>query len=101
MESHAQFEIRSYAKIIGNEIVSRWCPIAWEAFRDYRMNSLSFSVQEIEVLKKLYSGNKDEAVKLADSFGWLKIIDKRFAKNIERMEFEEKLEILGINKPWE
>lgn len=101
MESHAQFEIRSYANIIGNEIVSRWCPIAWEAFQDYRMNSLSFSVQEIEVLKKLYSGNKEEAVKLADSFGWLKIIDKRFAKNIERMEFEEKLEILGIDKPWE
>ncbi len=101
MESHAQFEIRSYANIIGNEIVSRWCPIAWEAFKDYRMNSLSFSVQEIEVLKKLYSGNKEEAVKLADSFGWLKIIDKRFAKNIERMEFEEKLDILGIDKPWE
>lgn len=101
MESHAQFEIRSYANIIGNEIVSRWCPIAWEAFQDYRMNSLSFSVQEIEVLKKLYSGNKEEAVKLADSFGWLKIIDKRFVKNIERMEFEEKLEILGIDKPWE
>ncbi len=101
MESHAQFEIRCYANIIGNEIVSRWCPIAWEAFQDYRMNSLSFSVQEIEVLKKLYSGNKDEAVKLADNFGWLKIIDKRFAKNIERMEFEEKLEILGIDKPWQ
>lgn len=101
MESHAQFEIRSYANIIGNEIVSRWCPIAWEAFQDYRMNSLSFSVQEIEVLKKIYSGKKEEAVKLADSFGWLKINDKRFAKNIERMEFEEKLDLLGIEKPWE
>lgn len=101
MESHAQFEIRSYANIIGNEIVSRWCPIAWEAFQDYRMNSLSFSVQEIDVLKKIYAGKKEEAVKLADSFGWLKIIDKRFAKNIERMEFEEKLEKLGIEKPWE
>lgn len=101
MESHAQFEIRSYANIIGNEIVSRWCPIAWEAFQDYRMKSLSFSAQEIEVLKKIYAGNKEDAVKLADSFGWLKIIDKRFAKNIERMEFEEKLDILGIEKPWD
>lgn len=101
MENHAQFEIRSYANIIGNEIVSRWCPIAWEAFKDYRMNSLSFSAQEIQVLNKIYAGNKDEAVKLADSFGWLKIIDKRFAKNIERMEFEEKLNLIGIEKPWE
>jgi len=32
MDDHAQLEIRSYANIIGNEIVSRWCPIAWEAF---------------------------------------------------------------------
>lgn len=101
MEAHAQFEIRSYAKIIGNEIVSRWCPLTWEAFQDYRMNSLTFSAQEIEVLQKIYSGNKEEAIKLADNFGWLKIVDNRFTKNIERMEFEEKLEKLGIEIPWE
>lgn len=101
MESHAQYEIRSYANIIGNEIVSRWCPLAWEAFLDYRMNSLSFSAQEIQVLQKIYAGEKEEAIKLADNFGWLKIVDNRFTKNIERMEFEEKLEKLGIEKPWE
>ncbi|MEW6506885.1 MAG: FAD-dependent thymidylate synthase [Bacteroidota bacterium] len=101
MESHAQFEIRTYANVIGSQIVRRWCPIAWEAFLDYRINSLSFSAQETEILKQIYAGNKNEAVKLADGFGWIKIIDKRFAKNIERMEFEEKLEILGIEKPWE
>ncbi|MHB9041560.1 MAG: FAD-dependent thymidylate synthase, partial [Melioribacteraceae bacterium] len=39
MDSHAQLEIRSYANVIGNEIVSKWCPIAWEAFKDYRMNA--------------------------------------------------------------
>jgi len=101
MESHAQYEIRSYANIIGNEIVSRWCPLAWEAFLDYRMNSISFSAQEIQVLQKIYAGKKEEAIKLADNFGWLKIVDNRFTKNIERMEFEEKLEKLGIEKPWE
>lgn len=101
MESHAQFEIRSYANVIGNEIVNRWCPVAWEAFQDYRMNALSFSKQEIEVLGRIYAGDNDNAVKLADQFGWLKIIDNRFSKNIERMEFEEKLDRLGIKKPWE
>jgi thymidylate synthase (FAD) len=101
MESHAQYEIRSYANIIGNEIVNRWCPVAWEAFQDYRMNALSFSLQELEILKEIYKGNKSEVNKLADSYGWLKIIDKRFTKNIERAEFEEKLERLGIEKPWE
>lgn len=100
MESHAQYEIRCYANIIGNEIVSRWCPVAWEAFQDYRMNAIAFSDQETLILKELFKGNKSEANKLADGFGWLKIIDKRFTKNIERMEFEEKLERLGIEKPW-
>lgn len=101
MESHAQFEIRSYANVIGNEIVNRWCPVAWEAFQDYRMNALSFSKQEIEVLARIYAGDNENALKLADQFGWLKIIDNRFSKNIERMEFEEKLDRLGIKNPWE
>jgi thymidylate synthase (FAD) len=101
MESHAQYEIRCYANIIGNEIVKKWCPITWEAFNDYVLNSLTFSHQENEILKKIYAGKKQEAVALADSFGWLKIIDTRFTKNIERMEFEEKLDLLGIEKPWD
>ncbi|MBM4170681.1 MAG: FAD-dependent thymidylate synthase [Ignavibacteria bacterium] len=101
MENHAQFEIRSYANVIGNEIVKKWCPITWEAFNDYVLNSLTFSYQENEILKKIYSGKKQEAIDIADSFGWLKIVDTRFTKNIERMEFEEKLDKLGIDKPWE
>ncbi|RPJ66931.1 MAG: hypothetical protein EHM24_20875, partial [Acidobacteria bacterium] len=32
----AQEEIRSYARIIGEDIVRRWVPLAWEAFLDYR-----------------------------------------------------------------
>ena len=41
MDSHAQLEIRSYANIIGNDIVSQLWPLTWEAFletigsRDY------------------------------------------------------------------
>src|SRR5207237_1300456 len=35
MDMHAQEEIRTYAEVIGKEIVSRWCPITWEAFLDY------------------------------------------------------------------
>jgi hypothetical protein len=31
MEEHAQLEINRYATVIGNEIVRRWCPLAWEA----------------------------------------------------------------------
>jgi thymidylate synthase (FAD) len=47
MDEHAQVEIRSYANIIGYDVVSRWCPIAWEAFLDYRLQSQAFSRLEI------------------------------------------------------
>src|SRR4029078_5385989 len=38
MDEHAQTEIRTYANAIGNEIVSQWCPVSWEAFKSYRLN---------------------------------------------------------------
>jgi len=100
MDTHAQFEIRSYANVIGNEIVSRWCPIAWEAFKDYRMNSMSFSSLELQILKQLVTGNKQAALKLAGDFGWLNKINDKLSKNRERIELEEKLVELGIEKPW-
>ncbi len=51
MASDAQWEIRQYANIIGNEIVSRWVPMIWKAFLDYRMNSITFSASEIEFIR--------------------------------------------------
>lgn len=100
MDNHAQFEIRSYANVIGNEIVSRWCPIAWQAFKDYRMNSMSFSSLELQILKQLVTGNKQAALKLAEDFGWLNKINDKLSKNRERIELEEKLIELEIEKPW-
>lgn len=102
MDDHAQFEIRSYAKTIGNEIVSRWCPIAWDAFKEYRMGALNISTLEQQVLKQIISGNSKEAVTLAESFNWLNRNDEgKLKKNRERSEFENKLESLGLQKPWE
>ncbi len=100
MDTHAQFEIRSYANVIGNEIVSRWCPIAWQAFKDYRMNAMSFSSLELQILKQLVTGNKHVALKLAEDFGWLNKINDKLTKNRERIELEEKLTELGMEKPW-
>jgi len=47
MNNHAQTEIREYAKVIGNEIVAKWCPIVWQAFSDYRLDCCTFSGPEI------------------------------------------------------
>jgi thymidylate synthase (FAD) len=100
MDNHAQFEIRSYANVIGNEIVSRWCPIAWQAFKDYRMNSMSLSSLELQIVKLLIANDKQAAKKLAEDFGWLNKIDGRLSKNRERIELEQKLLTFGIEKPW-
>jgi thymidylate synthase (FAD) len=99
MDSHAQYEIRKYSETIGHEIVSRWCPYAWEAFLDYRFKACSLSRLEKEILSELTRGNFPRAIELAISFGWLN--DNGSPKsNRERLEFEDKLQILGIKAPW-
>ncbi len=100
MDSHAQYEIRSYANVIGNEIVARWCPLAWEAFLDYQVNSITFSSYEIKIISALIQNNTDEAVKIAEELGWLNKVENRFVRNRERIEFEEKITRLGLKVPW-
>lgn len=100
MDAHAQYEIRAFANVIGNEIVSRWCPVAWQAFKDYYMNSLTFSSLEIPVLQFIVAGKTQDALKIAEEYGWLKAKDSVLVKNRERSEFEKKLETIGLSKPW-
>ncbi|MBE2219517.1 MAG: FAD-dependent thymidylate synthase [Ignavibacteria bacterium] len=100
MDSHAQYEIRRYAEIMGHEIVAKWCPAVWEAFMDYRVNSSSLTRLETEVLAALTKGDKEQAVELAKSFNWLDKTTGEPKKNRERAEFEDKLSGLGIKAPW-
>ena len=55
-DSHAQYEIRAYAEILLNEILKRWVPLVYEAYSDYRHNSISLSAQEYELLQSVLSG---------------------------------------------
>jgi thymidylate synthase (FAD) len=100
LDPHAQFEIRSYAHVIGNEIVSRWCPLAWQAFLDYRMNASSLSRLEIEIIKSIQSGKLGEAKELAIEFGLLPPDGKPVKRNREREDLEAKLASLNIPIPW-
>lgn len=61
MDPHAQFEIRQYANVIGEEIVAKWVPMAWEAFKDYRLGSLALSRLEIELIR-LVAARDDEGL---------------------------------------
>jgi thymidylate synthase (FAD) len=99
MDPHAQYEIRSYATIIGEEIVKRWCPVTWDAFLDYRMNALVLSGLESEIIAALAAGDRSEAARLAESSGWIKYKEGRLTGNLERAEFESKLRRLGFELP--
>jgi len=52
MDSHAQFEIRSFANCMF-EIVKQLCPVACEAFEDYVLHAKKFSRMETRLLKLL------------------------------------------------
>ena len=100
MDSHAQFEIRSYANVICNEIVRRWCPIVWEAFFDYRMNGSTLTRLEIEIIRAIQSGSTDRARELAVKFGLLPPPGQEIKRNREREDLEAKLMLLNIPPPW-
>ena len=55
MDNHAQYEIRQYANVIGNEIVAKLFPYTWEAFNDFVVNSYTFTSYELNVLCYLSS----------------------------------------------
>jgi thymidylate synthase (FAD) len=96
----AQEEIRAYANVIGNEIVRRWCPITWEAFRDYRLKGLSLSEMEIQLISACASGKSKEAIDLALEFRLLKKEKDQFKTTLELEEIEAKLTALKIDIPW-
>ncbi len=56
-DCHAQYEIQCYANAI-LEIVKNWVPFAYEAFMNYRKNSVIVSKKCIELNKRIMQGEK-------------------------------------------
>ena len=115
MDSHAQLEIRQYANIIGNEIVAKLFPLTWSAFQDYKLNAITLTVREIKIINawngktefNLVGGHRESqqmvlsAIADENWFGWFdKRKDGTLKDNLERIEFEEKAKLLGIELPW-
>lgn len=96
MENASQYEIREYAKTIGNEIVSKWVPHAWEAFMDYNFDAKLLSRFEIELLGYITRGEIEAAKEYAQKHEMLRN-DK---PGRELVEFEEKLTLMGLESPW-
>ncbi|MDT8419745.1 MAG: FAD-dependent thymidylate synthase [Desulfuromonadales bacterium] len=100
MDAHAQYEIREYAQLIGREIVSKWVPLTWEAFLDYRLNSLYLSDPETRLVALLAQGRSDEAVHFLHEKKWLVEQQAGVKESREAVEFKEKLHRMGMPVPW-
>jgi thymidylate synthase (FAD) len=101
MDDHSQLEIRSYAKRIGEDVVAKWVPYTWEAFIDYRVNSLSLSAIEREVVRAVAAGDHAGARRLVEGRGWLEPASAGgWKRNREREELEAKLADFKLPVPW-
>jgi thymidylate synthase (FAD) len=103
MDAHAQLEIRDYSKTIGEQIVQPLFPIVWEAFVDYRVNAMSLTRIDQEVIQRLVSGDRSKSSPpfwseadflAAQDESW-----KSLQRSRERDECREKLRHLGLLVP--
>jgi thymidylate synthase (FAD) len=100
MDQKAQYEIRQYAHIIGTRIVKIWVPLTWEAFVDYRLESINLSRVETQILSLLNSGHKEKADKMLLEKGFTAKDGTTVKPTLEGIELEAKLERLRIQVPW-
>jgi thymidylate synthase (FAD) len=88
MDNHAQLEIRQYADIIGKEIVAKWCPMVWEAFTKYQLNSVTLTQSDIDALNEYYDGQIES----------LDELEYHFSSKSEFREFKQKLENMSLGR---
>ncbi len=81
LDQHAQYEIRVFAEAMADLVKVR-VPLAWKAFEDYRLNSISFSGLELKVLKQIVQGEGFD-------------VEQAIANKRERKEFLDKLALLN------
>ncbi len=54
-DPHAQYEIRAYAEVM-LDVVSRWVPLVFAAFREYRLGGVQLSATGLVVTRRLLAG---------------------------------------------
>lgn len=62
-DAHAQYEIRAYAEVI-LDIMRKWVPVTFEAFREHRLEAATFSGEALKALRRMLAG---ETVEQADT----------------------------------
>ncbi|NKM70836.1 FAD-dependent thymidylate synthase [Rhizobium laguerreae] len=56
-DPHAQYEIRVYAEVI-LDILQKWVPLTFEAFREHRLEAMTFSGEAVKALRRMLAGEK-------------------------------------------
>lgn len=56
-DSHAQYEIRMYAEVV-LDILKKWVPMTYEAFREHRLEAADFSGEGVKALRRMVKGEK-------------------------------------------
>lgn len=103
MDSHAQLEIRNYATTIGERIIAPLFPVVWEAFLDYRMQSMFLTRLDREVIQRLTASAA--AAGTAPPYSNVDFLNAqdpawaRMTRSRERDECRSKLEFLGLLAP--
>jgi len=83
LDSHAQYEIRVFGEVMA-VMVKEKCPLAWEAFEDYKLNSITLSRVELEALKQYINNKTDYIPKEFDIIG-NKRENEEFVSKLERI----------------
>lgn len=102
MDAHAQYEIRSYAATIGERIVQPLFPLVWEAFVDYRLQAMTLTSLERDVIRRLMERLAVAGNARASESDFLAVQDAAWSDMTrcrERDECREKLVQLGLLPP--
>jgi thymidylate synthase (FAD) len=81
---HAQKEIRLYA-IVMADMVKVICPLAYEAFVDYALQSVTFSAPEIRVLHACLAGFTPQTDQLTQQ-GFSKLEARELAEKLQKIK---------------
>lgn len=96
MDSHAQKEIREYATVIGQQIVKPLFPLLWEAFEDYRLNAISLTRLEVDVVREITASGQSRISAGQFMLEFQHEQWRDLSKCRERAECIEKLKQLGL-----
>ncbi len=100
MDAHAQQEIRDYACAIGERIVAPLFPVVWEAFCDYRRESMELTRLDLGVIRRLLAaGHSTGTAPPYDQTAFLAVQDetwKSLSRSREREECAAKLRRMGL-----